>query len=1123
MGKRYWIKDISIRRAPGFTERTFHPVENLSPQLNVIWGPNGIGKTTLAKSMRSALWERDKSGELSVNALLQGQEGEWRLDLRQKKLVQTRLEDNAVAELVGRNDSLESSYWLSLSNLLQTETRNRNFHEVLYNELHGGVDLKRATEDAEGISEFASRGAAQYKALQEAQGKVLKAEKRQRELEELESKIAAINKELAKGVDFKERVAEYERALEIVESLAKEAALRQRLNDYDSKIEKVETTSYASFVELESAIQEREEELNLLVSEIEKLEVELKEIGLTKEQIEEPALPNKIGAKLKELEAADLARRERHEELEKRRSGELEWRKEHQWLTAELPAEEKLKGVVEQLKKLSQMYEPLRARVAVAQELIKQLGPQDDFTDEEEPLGTLRQRVIDGIETASGEKRRRISPSRIVAALLITIVAVGLSLTLSPWFAVASLLGLLPLLIFKREKLSTDFSKIKKALQGTSCQEPATWDLEGLGKLYLEVNRQLARNAKLKEERNRRRTAQDNLEKGEREYQAWLEEWSEACQSLGIIEEQLLLEGAQFFHFSEHLLRWLELLKEVAANEGAFNKSCERYNTALKELAEAVGIESDSYHDVIGEAESFIERLGSGRQLKRDLEGKRREENRKRGELEERRKRLHQFLEKLGFSLDNVLLLKKLSEDKGGWSDLRSQLKAIQSQSQELQERYPSSFKIANAESVETIKEELAAWRDKLEAREEKNIELGSVTKDYQLLLESSDLANAKKERSLALEQLEKLREDQLVGMSVTLLAEYLEEQSQQASDLEVLNKAEEWFKRITNSHYSVGINRDGFFARDLIGRENLTLDQLSDATRLQLLFAVRMGFIEQQEVSSERKFPIFMDELLANSDDYRALTIIEAVKEIAKERQVFYFTAQGDEVEKFRVHAAEVFSEVDLEAVQRAKKAATTPLIKPRSLVEPISEPIDDYYAYGKELDVAGALLWEEVEQLHTWHILLDSDELYSYLERGYSLIGQIDDYQNRVELLRKAQELARQGRPKNITLDDLQGIPVDLNYTTGYWKQIEELFTKGEIDGNYLVDALEGGDIKRLRTELKEGLIDYLMENGFATQEEPLKPEEILSQILRSEELSPGSDDHKVIERYLSQVTSL
>ncbi len=1123
MAKRYWIEDITIRRAPGFPERTFQPVKGLSPQLNVIWGPNGIGKTTLAKSMRSVLWERDKDGEFSVLALLKGQEGEWSLNLRHKKLVQTRLADNATAELVGRNDSMESSYWLSLHDLLQTETRNRNFHEILYNELHGGVDIKQATSEAGGILKFSNRRAGEVLAVNTANEKIISGEKRQKELEELERKIAEIGEELSKGEHFKDKVTEYERALEVVKSLGDEAALIQEIDTFDPRIEKVETISYDSFLDRQKDITERESELELLISEIEKLEIEFLEVGLTSEQIEEHALTNEIRERLRTLRDANQARQTSHEKLEKSKEGEAQWRKEHQWLTAQLPPEEKLKGVVELLKKLSQMYEPLRVRVAVAQELITQLGPQEEFVDEGEALGTLRQRVIDGIETASGEKRRTISPKRIVWSVLINLAVAGLSVFLSPWFSILSLLGLLPLLIFKRKELNSDFSKIKKALQMTSCQEPTTWDLKGLGELYLEVNRALAHNAKMKEESGRRRTAQGNYEKEQKEFEDWREEWREACVSLGIVEEHPPLEGAQFFHFSQHLLRWADLMNEVATNQGAYDTICELYDNALKELAETVGIESDSYRTVTAYAENFIERLKNGSLLKRDIEGKRREESRKRGDLEKKRKELNQFLESLGFSLYNVLYLQKLSEDKGGWNDLRSELKATQSRTQQLKDKYPTSFKIATTENKEAIEDEVAQWREKLEAREEKRVEQGKVEQEYDSLLKSSDLANAKKEHTLALEQLEKLREDQLIGRSVSLLAEYLEEQSQQASDLEILNKAKEWFKKITNRRYSVSINRDGFFARDLIGNENLTLDQLSDATRLQLLFAVRMGFIEQLELSGERTFPIFMDELLANSVDSRALTIIEAVKEIAKERQVFYFTAQKDEVEKFRIHAKEVFNEVDLEAVQMAEKAASSPLIESKPLVEPLSEPIADYYAYGKELSIAGALLWEDIEQLHLWHILLDSDELYSYLGRGYSQIGQLDSFQERIELLKKAQELARQGRPKNITLDDLQNIPVDLNYTAGYWRQIEELFSEDEIDGNSLVEALEDGTIKRLRTETKEDLIDYLTKEGFASQEEPLKPEEILSQILRSEELSPGSDDHKVVERYLSQVTSL
>ncbi|MFA7540135.1 MAG: hypothetical protein WCY52_06690 [Sphaerochaetaceae bacterium] len=1122
MAKRYWIKDIAIRRAPGFTERTFHPVEGLSPQLNVIWGPNGIGKTTLAKSMRSVLWARDKSGELSVSALVKGREGEWRLELNQKRLVQRRLADNATAMLDGRNDSMESSYWLSLTNLLQAETRNKNFHEVLYNELHGGVDLDKATVEAGVLTKFATRGVPPYKALKEAREKITKIEKKQKDLEDLKEKIAKIKEELKKGDHFKDKVEEYERALEVKKLFSQIGELEQKLSNFDSRIDKVETFSYNRFVQLQEEVAEKRDELSLLIKEIEELEISLKESGIRSEQIGEHALVANVKNRLKEVQEAHVALQESRKELDKSIDGEAKWREEHSWLTSGLPDGGKLKGAVEQLKKLSQMYEPLRVRVAVSEELLNQLGAGVEFVDEEEVLGTLKQRVADGITTVSGEMKRGFPKKRGVIASLIIVLSVILALMISPWFSLGSLLGVFIILFQRRDKLNTDFTKIKKALEATSCPEPATWDLEGLGNLYLEVGKRLIQNNNLKEGHQRREVAQGNLERDQGKYQAWIEDWDGACKSLGLMKDQTLLDGAQFFHFSQHLLVWSQLLNDLAEKEGELKRNEANYKAALEALVKVIEVDNTSYIDLTSEAESFIERLQNAHQLTREAESKRKDKVRKVGDLKEREEKLNHFLESLDFTIDKVLFLKELSEMKSSWSDLRSELKGTRSQLEKFKSSAPSSVEIAIKESIETIEEELTKWRGKLEAREEKNQELGAADKEYELLLDSSDLANAEREYHLALEALEKLRDEQLVGMAVNILAQFLEEQSQQASNLEVLNKAEEWFKRITNRHYSVGINRDGFFAKDLIRKENLTLEQLSDATRLQLLFAVRMGFIEQQEVSSNRKFPIFMDELLANSDDSRALTIIEAVKEIAKERQVFYFTAQGDEVEKFRVHAKEVFNEVDLETIQRVQKAISSPLIESKPLVSKVSEPIDDYYEYGRRLDVAGASLWEEVEQLHIWHALLNSQDLYSYLEKGYSQIGQLDSNQRRIELIKRAQELARQGRPRKITLDDLRYGPVILNYDSAYWKQIEALFEGKEITGNTLIKALEDGIVKRLHKDTKDELIDYLVEESFATQEVPLTAEEVLSQIVRSEQLSPDSGDYKVVERYLSQVTS-
>ena len=56
-------------------------------------------------------------------------------------------------------------------------------------------------------------------------------------------------------------------------------------------------------------------------------------------------------------------------------------------------------------------------------------------------------------------------------------------------------------------------------------------------------------------------------------------------------------------------------------------------------------------------------------------------------------------------------------------------------------------------------------------------------------------------------------------------------------------------------------------------------LAELSAGRRLQLLVAVRMGFVEEQERGV--RVPIVMDETLANSDDASAEALIGAVVEL--------------------------------------------------------------------------------------------------------------------------------------------------------------------------------------------------------------------------------------------------
>src|SRR5690625_2380920 len=147
------------------------------------------------------------------------------------------------------------------------------------------------------------------------------------------------------------------------------------------------------------------------------------------------------------------------------------------------------------------------------------------------------------------------------------------------------------------------------------------------------------------------------------------------------------------------------------------------------------------------------------------------------------------------------------------------------------------------------------------------------------------ELEIALAERESALDDLEEHYLNTRASITGNLILNGLRKQSQENSDLEVLKRARELFNKITHGHFELILDdSDGgsFRARNTVLNQGLELDQLSSGTRIQLLIAVRLAFIESQETGV--KLPIIADEVLANSDDLRAKQIIEALVEISKE-----------------------------------------------------------------------------------------------------------------------------------------------------------------------------------------------------------------------------------------------
>ena len=213
-----------------------------------------------------------------------------------------------------------------------------------------------------------------------------------------------------------------------------------------------------------------------------------------------------------------------------------------------------------------------------------------------------------------------------------------------------------------------------------------------------------------------------------------------------------------------------------------------------------------------------------------------------------------------------------------------------------------------------------------------------------------------------------------------------------------VFHRARELFALVTQGRYQLEFE-DGqpprFRATDTTTGLSCGLNELSSATRVQLLIAVRVAFVETME--NGPRLPLIFDEALGNSDEQRARAIIEAIIAICREgRQVFYFTAQHDEVGKWQAvlsghpdleHVAINLSEVrELADYDRLPLAAAVTAAFP-SIPAPNGHSYEEYAA---TLHVPGLDPRLGAGSVHLWYLETDATRLHRLLSKGITTWGQ-------------------------------------------------------------------------------------------------------------------------------------
>ena len=143
-------------------------------------------------------------------------------------------------------------------------------------------------------------------------------------------------------------------------------------------------------------------------------------------------------------------------------------------------------------------------------------------------------------------------------------------------------------------------------------------------------------------------------------------------------------------------------------------------------------------------------------------------------------------------------------------------------------------------------------------------------------------LEQAAAEESRARQALEDKRDEASLAVATTTLLDDVERAFEAEHEPAVLRRARDVFADVTARAFDLRLRGDGsFVAHDVRQEAARELAELSSGTRMQLLLALRLAWIETQEQGGEA-LPLFLDEALTTSDEDRFAVMARSLERLA-------------------------------------------------------------------------------------------------------------------------------------------------------------------------------------------------------------------------------------------------
>lgn len=1159
----FQIKDLSIERIAELPEG-LPEFNRFSPNLNIISGPNGSGKSSTARVIQRIIWNADEQTPVQISARADFGSHSWQFKSRDGIVKQYI--DRKESNLSDRLPSAEARdrYLLSLHDLIRSD--DEDLARIMVRESNGGYDIGDAKKQLGYSDGIRNKRLTEYKDVREAKEKADEIKKQHLEHKKQERTLTQLYQQ-------KEQIRETETELQFFQRLMEVKSAEMQVNQLKAQEETFPVQmNYFREGDYEFASELEGKKGTLLYDQkstdrrIDQIKEEFERLQLPEEGIPEEHLL--------ELESyvQDLKDKEREKNglvAEKKETGEmLRQLKSSLKDVAFVESEEVTidSSVISEFEQLQLRASELNNEVESLNQLAKTY--EQSLSDGDLPSADKLEHALGLLSGWPGKSvlGKKFSITHWIIILTLLIVSVVFTY-IDPVFGIGGLVvaiialcwfGALALRDQKREQ-----AEIKKSIEQVELELPQSWTREEIRQIIdsLITDYQLVK----KDER-----IQSELKRVKEELESKLPKWLEIdnkiddlLQEAGISpklnhnDDKLYQSLYWFLKRVSSVTETQMKLESLKSAETEIEHQFESLKTAANEILRSSGFATgENATQIESKSQTLKKRVTRWREFQQELRNQTEKLENLKNEYAEVTKKLELLYDRLKTEDGNLNAIFELHKQKESYDKLIKEISYADKELKAKQTELTSTRSYETLEEnvdleAEDIEEEIQRRNQIIDQKDKVNRKITEIETVVDQLKSQHNLEQALLEYDQTKERLRDRYEDNFRSLAGDVVADELMNEIQFNNQSEMVNRAAELFARITGGKYQLQTatgKETGFYTWDSVRDEPKNLNELSTGTRVQLLLSVRLAFIESQE--QHLKLPLLADELLANSDDERAEKIIEALTQISKEgRQIFYFTAQDDEVAKWNSILKKNQEEINISFYQlrgenrhQSKNRLERDEIPLITLSE--TKSIARKPAAGELLrDFAADLnipsfnpLSDSISQLHVSYLVDEAEQLYRLLKLGIQSFGafrylyevktlpQSDfdrltatDILKRASFIKRYCELVNKGRHKKITRIELEKSG---EVSDTFIEEATQLLESLNNDPVEFVSALRSGELKRFRSENIDNLEEWLNDNGFISQTEPLDVNTIDLQMRSAAfqyDISPEKGD-ELINRIIS-----